>query len=223
MILSFTSQPSLAERTSYSFNLLILQGDILAIYVRPIAQDLVVQGSSPSSNNFTVGWTPSEGRNTLVWMSPASPGIYNLTVSFRTEDPWDYTVGVFTSNKDFYKPASVDVTSGQPGGYFVRLHPLITGSSPGNITLTFILNCYGRTSGFFIFSFPTELNGVVFLAAVICLGYVDAFSILDLYFKNKIEGSSKKRWFLTGLLILASLLGVYFMYSFTTFKPIGGG
>jgi len=222
LVLSFTSQPSLAEEGRTSYNLpRFLQGDVLAIYIRPIVQDLTVQGSSPSSSNFTVGWTPSEGRSSLVWMSPASPGIYNLTVSFRTESPWDYTVGVFTSTKDYYP--STDFTSGQPGGYFVRLVSLVTVSTPGNFTLTFILNAYGRTSGFFIFSFPTELNGVVFLVAVILLGYVNAFSVLDLYFKNKMEGSSKKRWFLTGILILVSLLGIYFIYSFTTFKPIGGG
>jgi len=219
LLLSFVSLPNFTLANGFSHVFRILQDDTLAIYIRPVVKNLSAEGSSSDSNSFRVAFFTNETQYSLVYMVPRSEGNYNLTISFRTESAWNYTVGVFTDSKEFY-PSS-DFEPLQYGGYLVRLYPLTTISSPGNFTLTFIVSAQRRSPSFFSFiEFPTSINAVLFIAVIALLGYVNAFFLLDLNFKRKIESVSRKHWFLLGLLIIASVYVIYQIYSFTTFTPI---
>jgi len=218
LILSFILLPILtlaAEPTSTLPDL--LQNDTLAIYIRPIVEDLAVQSSSPDSNNARIGYSTNETDYSLIWITPRSRGNYNLTMSFRTKGSWNYTIGVYTDKPDFYPSGEATPQSG--GSYWVRFYTVAM-PSPGSFTLSFIFYVRARSTSLFSFDFPTSINGVFFIFVTVLLGYINAFFLSDLHFKSKMGGVSKKHWLLIILLLGASAYVIYRMYIFTTFTPI---
>jgi hypothetical protein len=194
-------------------NFQVLQKDTVAIIIQPIVDDIYAQCGSTSSNSFTVGWSVNQTVSSIVYFDPSSDGIYNLTIHFSIKTPWNYTVGVYTDNFDFY--SSTDITSIQSGLYFVRLYTIPSIESPGSYVLTFIITVVARSNSFFIFDFnlPASVNGVFFIAVTFVLGYGNVFYLFSLYYRNKKEGISRRQWILASLLVIVSSVVIYFIYN----------
>ena len=200
------------------FEYKFLVNDTLAIYIEPPVESISVDCDSLKSNSFRVAFFSNEtqyGKSlSLVYMMPRYEGEYVLLVSFSSSRGWNGTIGVYTSDSDFYKGVgSVTYTS---QGYFVRLHTIRV-SPKDNVTSDYkikvVLQVYNISSSLIsIFNFPTPINMGLFIATGIAVVYFDAFFFMDLYFKNKREGVTRTRWALAGLLILVSFFILYQIY-----------
>jgi len=199
-----------------TFNFLV--NDTLAIYIEPPVESISVDCDSLKSNSFRVAFFSNEtqyGKSlSLVYMMPRYEGEYVLLVSFSSSRGWNGTIGVYTSDSDFYRGVgSVTYTS---QGYFVRLHTIRV-SPKDNVTSDYkikvVLQVYNISSSLIsIFNFPTPVNMGLFIAIGIAVVYFDAFFFIDLYFKSKREGVTRARWALAGLLILVSFFILYQVY-----------
>jgi len=199
-----------------TFNFLV--NDTLAIYIEPPVESISVDCDSLKSNSFRVAFFSNEtqyGKSlSLVYMMPRYEGEYVLLVSFSSSRGWNGTIGVYTSDSDFYRGVgSVTYTS---QGYFVRLHTIRV-SPKDNVTSDYkikvVLQVYNISSSLIsIFNFPTPVNMGLFIATGIAVVYFDAFFFIDLYFKNKRESVTRARWALAGLLILVSFFILYQVY-----------
>ena len=194
-------------------NFQVLENDTVTIIIKPMVDDLHAECSSVYSNSFTVGWSPNQTVSSIVYLDPPSDGIYNLTIHFSIKTSWNYTVGVYTDNVNFY--SSTEVSYLPSGLCFIRLYTIPSIESPGNYVLTFIITAVARSSSPFNFNFrlPASANGVLFVAVTFLLGYCNVFYFLSLNYRNKKEGISRRQWIIAVSFVAVSLAIIYFMYS----------
>lgn len=208
-----------------NFDAVIQVGDWLTIFILPPVDTLWVKCNASRSSDFRVSFSPKElqyGREiSVIYVQLESEGVYSLLVSFHSNNLWNATIGVYTNDRDFYgktKPASVTSQ-----GYFVELYTvrmMPNENKTANYRINMVLIAQ-RTAplGLFNIKFPTPVNAALFVLLSAFIAYINAFFILDSYFKNRSEGVSKVRWVLIALLILFS---TYVLYQFY-WMIVGGG
>jgi len=191
----------------YDFD--IVEREIFAVYINPILDYVMVECKpleygNPFDLSVSSNYTdPIFGRITAVWMQPEADGRYNLTIAFRSDEPWDYKVGVY------------------PGKWSVSGTRL-----SGNWTINVLLNSHGKaesSSPFFFFQLPAPVNSLLLMTMAGAIAYLNVFLFLDTYFKSKKEIVSGKRWLFVGLVAAISGWAVYQFYSFAAFvlPPLG--
>jgi len=216
-ILCFLEEKS----TDFEFAFNFLANDTMAIYIRPPVENISVDCNSLKSNSFRVAFFSNETqygeRFSLIYMMPRYEGKYALLVSFSSSKTWNITIGVYTSDSEFYRGAGSVMYTSPTQGYFVILHTFKV--SPKNDTtsdykIKIILQVYSKNPSIIsLFNFPTPINMILFIAASIAVIYFNAFFFIDSYFKSKREGMSKARWALIALLIIISIFILYQVYN----------
>ncbi|MDH5794470.1 MAG: hypothetical protein OEZ24_00030 [Candidatus Bathyarchaeota archaeon] len=205
----------------------LVEKDVLAVYIKPILESVSV-GCEPlgQAGPFNVEIQTDHtdnlfGTKTGIWVRFESEGRYNLTINFQSNETWDYTIGVYTQNFDFYE--DYYGKNVKTYGYFLEL-PQGTPSTrpPGNSTIIITVDIHGFSSSIFSIELPTPVNSVLLVTAAGFIVYFNVFLLLDTYFKNKKEMVSNRRWFLSGIVFIISALAIYQLYTFTTFTLSGG-
>jgi len=222
LILPMNSMLNLAfaEDTTINFDAEVLTGDTLAVFIWPPVDNLSVDCRPLRSGDFRILVSSREVRYggsqeiSLIYIQPRSGGIYNIQILFNSNSGWNGTLGVYTSESEFYRRiGSVSVTS---QGYFITLHTiniLPRDNQTSGYRININLKAYNiASSNIFFINFPTPINMALFVLVSVAVGYINAFFILDSFFKSKTEGVSKIRWALVALLVLASIYVLYQVY-----------
>ncbi len=192
------------------WSLEILEGDVLTIYIYPVVRDISLNSSgSGIFLSIRTNYTVQSQENTAIWMLPESQGVFNMTMSFQSDEAFDYTIGVYSRNPDFYGK-SVKF-SGDFGTIYTHSGP------PGNWTIIILLTSQRQSRSIFHIELPTPVNAALFLAAAGFISYFNIFFVCDTYFKNKKESVSNRRWLVCGIVMVISAFAIYQLYSFTTF------
>jgi len=214
-LLAFSVIPEEAHADVESYTVDILESDVLAIYIYPITDGVSVNSGSldrggPVDISITLNYTivPEYRQVTAIWTRPRASGTYNLTISFQFNSGWEYTIGVFTRDIDFY--GKNVKFSGNFGEFFSFER------SPGNWTISITLNSRRQTQSIFYFELPTPVNAALFLTITGLIVYSNVFLVFDTYFKNKKEAVSNRRWALCALVIIISAIAIYQLYTFST-------
>jgi hypothetical protein len=197
-------------------DLYVLKGDILAVYFKPTLPNLEVRcvpvsGQALFDVRFISNYTDAMfGVVTTVLIRPESEATYNISISFVSDDSWNYLIGAYTTNFSFYYENYGKAV--ETYGYFVRLRPPYTRPA-GNFTINILLTVQGATpsSGFFI-RLPAPANLALIVAFSSILAYINGFIFLDTYFKHKREIVSSRRWILACAALLISVLIVYWFF-----------
>lgn len=199
------------------YSLDIVENDILTVYIRPIVEEVSVDcrpldRGKPFDLSVSTNHTDSLfGRTTAIWMRPGLPGTYNLTISFQSSKAWDYIIGVFARDLDFYTEfyGKNVKFSGTFGEFFTFSR------QPGNWSVSIMLISHGQLSpSIFNIELPTPLNAILFVTAAGLVAYFNLFLIFDTYFKNKKETISNKERILVAIVIIISAFAVYQLYLF---------
>lgn len=187
----------------------ILEQDIFAITIQPAVENWSIESARYPLRLF---FSRNETGKTVVEMQPLSAGTYNIIITFRSNETWKYTVGVYYSRSlDFYK------NYGNSTGSFVTFQ-VESGRQPGDYSMNIILNSYRQpSSSLFRIELPTPVNAALFIAAAGFITYLNIFLVFDTYFKNKKELVSSRRWLLCGVVIIISFVVVYELYTLSTF------
>jgi len=191
----------------YDFD--VVERDVFAVYIRPVLGYVSVECKpldygNPFDLSVSSNYTdPVFGRITAIWMQPEAHGRFNLTIAFRSDEPWDYTLGVY------------------PGEWSVSGTRL-----SGNWTINVLLDSHGKPESsppFFFFELPPPVNSLLLMTIAGAIAYLNVFLFLDTYFKSKKEIVSGKRWLFVSLVVVISGWAVYQFYSFTAFvlPPLG--
>lgn len=201
----------------------MLKDDILSIQIQPAVEKLWVNYSSPKSGGIEVhlysNKTLGLSNFSLIYFIPRSEGTYDITIEFNSKSSWNCMVGVYTLNYTFYGKRPVMTSLGP----FVQLIPPFKVNSKNRtdqitsyrIHIVLSVKKYEERSGMFLsFEFPTPVNTAIFMAISFSLAYVNAFLILDTYFRSRTEEVSRMRLALLCLMILASLFVLYYAYFF---------
>lgn len=193
----------------------VLEGDVLAVYIYPVVEWVMVdikplERGNPFDASIATNYTDTYFKKaTVVWMRPATRGSYNVTISFQSYKGWEYTVGVYARNYEFYGK-NVRFT-----GNFGRFYSFAR--DPGNWTLSLVVNAVRLSSGsIFQIELPTPVNAALFAMATGFIMYFNVFLFFDTYFKSKRELVSGKRWFLFGMAVFISIIAIYGLYTFST-------
>jgi len=139
---------------------------------------------------------------------------YNVTIMFKTDKPLILYYGAFT-----YSPASdyPNLKAWRTGdGYFVPFSPSIT-VPPGNFSISFYLvwlkqNTTSREDIFSMIPFPKIPGLAIFLLIFFASSYVEAFIIVNAYYKNKEEGLSFNSKVVVALTLVAYAFLLYWSY-----------
>jgi len=203
----------------------IVENDVLTVYIKPVAEQVSVDcepldRGKPFDLQISTNYTDTLfGRITAVWMRPESRGKYNLTIAFQSGKVWDYMIGVYTRNVDFYLDfyGKNVKFSGNFGQFFTFTR------QSGDWTINIILESHGQqSSSIFNVELPTPMNAVLFLTAAGLVAYFNLFLVVDTYFKNKKETVSTKERILIAIVVIISAFAVYYLYNWTTFKSLWG-
>ena len=195
----------------------MLKDDILSIEIRPVVENLRVNYSSSNSRGIEIHLYSNRTLGIYyfseVYIIPRSEGTYDITVEFSSKSPWNCEIGVYTNNYTFYGKYPV-LTSLGP---FIQLTPPFgVDSKEDNQTVSYRIRIilsvesYEKKPELFpSFKFPTPVNAALFILTSFILAYINAFFILDTYFKSKVEEVSRFRLALICLIILVSLFILY--------------
>lgn len=206
----------------------VLERDVFAVFLSPRIENLSAR-CQPLNRGGLFDLSISTryvdlflGEVSVVGVQLNGPGIYNLTISFASNESWKYTLGVFTRNLKFYEEywGQGIITRGS----FVERASFTRHS--GNWTIIIPLESHSLARSFSYFPYitlPTPVNMALLLAAWILIAYVNSFVFLDTYFKSKKEIVSYTRWIMVGVMILISVYFAYQIYRFTTFTLSEGG
>jgi len=206
----------------------LLQNDIFTIYLNPQVENISVKCRPLRSNgafDLTISTKYLDPYSTLgrevsaIWVQPSEPGIYNFTVNFVSNKSWEYMLGVYTRNFDFYREyygQRISITN-----FYVELQPALT-RHPGNWTINIILRIHSLSPSISYITLPTPVNSAILIAVVGFLAYIDIFILLDTYFKSKKEIVSHTRWIIVAVALLISAYVAYQTYNFATFTLSGG-
>ncbi|MDW8049160.1 MAG: hypothetical protein RMJ07_05730 [Nitrososphaerota archaeon] len=205
----------------------ILRGDILAVYFKPVLSNLEVscfpvEGEAAFDIRFITNYTDVMfGSATVVLVQPEAGAIYNISLSFTSDKPWEYLIGVYTTSLSFYYENYGRLV--ETYGYFVRLRPPYT-LPAGNITINILLTAHAASPQPIGFSFrlPAPANFAIILTSYFILAYINSFVFLDTYFKNKRESVSSRRWILVGGVLLISVILAYWLLNALALTPQGG-
>jgi hypothetical protein len=203
----------------------VVEMDTLAVYINPILEYVSVDCEPLDRGSFfdlsisTNSTSTLFGETTAIWMRPESQGRYNLTITFQSVKQWNYTIGVYAQDLDFY--VEFYGKNLKTSGYFVLLEPPVTRVS-GNWTISIMVNSHSRSSPVFVIELPSPVNSILLVTVAGFIVYFNAFLLLDTYFKDKKELVSNRRWFVSGIVIVISALAIYQLYNFTTFTLSGG-
>jgi len=218
LVSSNAAQDSTEDSDNFKQELDVLEFDVLDVSIQPAVLSLWARSDSLYRANPCVLYTSlNEDSSSIVRMQPQSEGVYNLTIMFWSNETWQYTIGVFTSSPDFYRPnGNVQRVRTALAQSFVEFWTLTFPS--GNYTISITVNCYGTasSSSFFI-RLPTPVNSMLLITAAGFIAYLNVFLIFDTYFKSKKEIVSGRRWMLCSAAVIISILVIYQLYSFTTF------
>jgi len=204
------------------YKLKMLENDILTIYLSPPVENLsarctpITQNGVYSLSIATRYLDPYVARIEVsaVWIKPAKPGIYNLTIRFFSNQTWEYLLGVYSGNYDFYR-----VYYGErikAGNYFIELQDPLS-RNRGDWTISIMLRVETRSAPSSIFSsikLPTPVNFAIFMVILGLMTYINSFLIVDTYFKSRKEMISRSRWILIAFVAFISILIAYQLYNF---------
>ena len=198
----------------------LVERDVFAIYLSAHVENLTAQ-CQPLNRGGTFDLSISTryldlslGEVSAVWIRLGEQGIYNFTVSFMSNRSWEYRLGVYTRNINFYKKYYGERILISDS--FIELQAPLT-RHPGNWTINIILESHSLSPSFSYITLPTPVNTALLVATFGLIAYVDSFLLVDTYFKSKKEIISNTRWVLVGLALLISLYIAYQVYNFTVF------
>jgi len=218
----------LTDEISVSYE--ILENDRLAIYIWPPVENISIDCSLSKSNLLNIIFSLKEifdGRKvSLIYVTPKSEGTYNLIVTFSCVGPWNGTIGVYTSDSGFYQRTGIPITTltgGTSAGSFATLPSTVFiifhkfGMSSKDYQkidykINIALQVYGKSYKSFLSSFSSPIGTLMFAIATAIAIYINAFFIIDFYYKSRIEGLLKHKLALICLLIIASLFVLYQIY-----------
>jgi hypothetical protein len=197
----------------------IMEFDQLWIFINPVL-DYVSIDCKPIDHgdvSYAVRMNYTDqffGETTAFVIQPESRGKYNITINFQGNFKWDYRIGVSAQNFDFY--LEFYGQNIQTEGSFAMLYGPYTRLS-GNWTINILLNSRSRSQTVFTFVLPSPANLILLFSSAGFIIYINAFLILNTYFKSKKEIVSNKRWLVIVIIVLISAFVIYQLYTFTTF------
>ncbi|MEM3046724.1 MAG: hypothetical protein QW057_06520 [Candidatus Bathyarchaeia archaeon] len=216
------SSPQRAEGIPY-FNVEVQAYDALTIYIEPAVEGLTAQcdplgGKQP----FILYVASNSSARSVVQLYTEAESSYNITLSFESSETWRLRVGVITSNP---KPYGSPVVESRGTGYFVELSGLR--ESPGSQVINILAHARGlqKEKGLVSIQLPSAFNFLLVLLLALPLAYGNLFAVTDTYFRNKSEGVSRRRRIGVALLLLSSMMLVYWAYSWAVASelPAPGG
>jgi hypothetical protein len=189
------------------------------IYIKPVLEYLSVECKPLDGEGvlYAVRMNYTDelfGETTAILVRPESQGRYNLTINFRSDFIWDYTVGVYMQDIDFY--LDFYGKNLQTNGDFAELAGPHTRLS-GNWTIMIVIDSYSRFPSIFSIELPTPINLALLVTIAGFVLYFNVFLFLDNYFRSKKEIISNKRWIIIIIIAVISAWAIYYLYNFTTF------
>jgi len=206
------------------YRLKILENDILTIYLSPPVENLSARCMPITQNGIYLLSIATKhpdplvmnmrGKVSAVWIQPAKPGIYNLTIRFFSNQTWEYLLGVYSRNYDFYSDYYGERI--KVDKFFIELQDPLS-RNRGDWTISIILRVETMSAPSPIFSsikLPTPVNFAIFMVILGLMTYVNSFLIVDTYFKSRKEMISRSRWILVTFVAFISILIAYQLYNF---------
>jgi len=149
-------------------------------------------------------------QGSYVQLVPQSEGHFNLVLNVSSQQPFNVLLGILTrdiSNFNLYKIHTVE------RAYFVEILTM-QGLAAENwsISFTFDVTATQETSWFSV-PIPSSAGALFLVAAIVGLSYPNAYLFTDLYYRSKKEEVSKKRKVGIVVLVIVSLLVIYWIYT----------
>ncbi|MGQ9478893.1 MAG: hypothetical protein ACUVQ0_02585 [Thermoproteota archaeon] len=194
----------------------VLEEDIFIIMLYPPVENLQIDVktydggySSLVMTNSSLGVRGFPNTMSLIQFLPKSSNA-NLTITFKSNSTVRMICGALTNNYTYYKPVSDDYYTFS-NGILVILPPQAL-MPPGVFQVTFLINRVSReASKGFIIDLPPLLTLIPIIAIIILIIYIDAYVVVDSYYLSIKEELSKIRKFSLIILILLSILTVYWL------------
>lgn len=131
-------------------------------------------------------------------------------MNVSSQQPFNLLLGILTSdtsNFDLYKIHVVE------RAYFVEIL-IMQGLAAESWSISFAFEVTtAQEESWFSIPIPSSAGALFLVAAIVGLSYPNAYLFTDLYYRSKKEEVSKKRKIGIGILVILSLLVIYWLYT----------
>jgi len=144
-----------------------------------------------------------------VQLVPQSEGKYGLVLNVSSPQPFNLLLGILTSDTSKFDLYKVHVVE---RAYFVEILTM-QGLAAENWSISFAFDVTTtQEASWFSIPIPSSAGALFLVAAIIGLSYPNAYLFTDLYYRSKKEEVSKKRKVGIVVLVILSLLVIYWIY-----------
>lgn len=199
----------------------LVVGDVVYVFFSPPLGKVLVSCSSSEGGAYRQLTSMNESltnvpvqiggdQGSYVQLVPQSEGRYDLVLNVSSQQPFNLLLGILTSdtsNFDLYKIHVVE------RAYFVEIL-IMQGLAAESWSISFAFEVTtAQEESWFSIPIPSSAGALFLVAAIVGLSYPNAYLFTDLYYRSKKEEVSKKRKIGIGILVILSLLVIYWLYT----------
>jgi len=198
----------------------LLVGDVVYVFFSPPLGNVLASCSSSDggayrqmiSINESLTNVPVElggDQGSYVQLVPQSEGSFNMVLNVSSQQPFNMLLGILTRDTTNFDLYTIHVVE---RAYFVEILTML-GLAAGNWSISFVFDVTTtQEESWLSIPIPSSAGALFLVAAIVGLSYPNAYLFTDLYYRSKKEEISKKRKAGIAVLVILSLIVIYWIY-----------
>jgi len=198
----------------------LLVGDVVYVFFSPPLGNVLASCSSSDGGAYRQVISMNESltnvpvqlggdQGSYVQLVPQSEGSFNMVLNVSSQQPFNMLLGILTRDTTNFELYMIHVVE---RAYFVEILTM-QGLAAENWSISFVFDVTTTLEESWLsIPLPSSAGALFLIAAIVGLSYPNAYLFTDLYYRSKKEEVSKKRKVGIGVLVILSLIIIYWIY-----------
>lgn len=198
----------------------LLVGDVVYVFFSPPLGNVLASCTSSNGGAYRQVISMNESltnvpvqlggdQGSYVQLVPQSEGSFNMVLNVSSQQPFNMLLGILTRDTTNFELYMIHVVE---RAYFVEILTM-QGLAAENWSISFVFDVTTTLEESWLsIPIPSSAGALFLIAAIVGLSYPNAYLFTDLYYRSKKEEVSKKRKVGIGVLVILSLIIIYWIY-----------
>jgi len=198
----------------------LLVGDVVYVFFSPPLGNVLASCTSSNGGAYRQVISMNESltnvpvqlggdQGSYVQLVPQSEGSFNMVLNVSSQQPFNMLLGILTRDTTNFELYMIHVVE---RAYFVEILTM-QGLAAENWSISFVFDVTTTLEESWLsIPLPSSAGALFLIAAIVGLSYPNAYLFTDLYYRSKKEEVSKKRKVGIGVLVILSLIIIYWIY-----------
>jgi len=199
----------------------LLVGDVVYVFFSPPLGNVLASCTSSNGGAYRQVISMNESltnvpvqlggdQGSYVQLVPQSEGSFNMVLNVSSQHPFNMLLGILTRDTTNFELYMIHVVE---RAYFVEILTM-QGLAAENWSISFVFDVTTTLEESWLsIPLPSSAGALFLIAAIVGLSYPNAYLFTDLYYRSKKEEVSKKRKVGIGVLVILSLIVIYWIYA----------